>query len=52
MIRHPFYLLLCLFATGYLALADARGWSFFQSAARNFARVTGSRGSYGSFNHK
>ena len=32
MIRHPIYLLLCLFAVGYLALAGARGWSVLAHA--------------------
>lgn len=50
MIRHPIYILLCLFAAGYLALAGARGWSVFHTLGRT---VAGSgRGSASSFNHK
>ena len=53
MIRHPFYLLLCLFSVGYLAVADVRGWSLLQTVSRSLVtgRATpGIRGS--SFNHK
>lgn len=50
MLRHPFYLILCLGAAGYLALADARGWSFFQSVSRGLLRASGNRAH--SFNHK
>jgi hypothetical protein len=36
MLRHPFYLLCCLFAVGYLMVADARGWSFLHSVSTAF----------------
>lgn len=55
MLRHPFYLALCLFSVGYLALADVRGWSFLQSMNRTFFAPRsglGRGGSYGTFNHK
>jgi protein-S-isoprenylcysteine O-methyltransferase Ste14 len=54
MIRHPFYILVCLFAVGCLAVADVRGWSFLQSlTTRLTTTASGGRGSsYGSFNHK
>lgn len=50
MLRHPVYILICLAAAGYLALADARGLSFFQSVSRGLLRATGNRAH--SFNHK
>jgi len=53
MIRHPIYLLLCLFAVGYLAIGDARGWSVFHSLSRSFMNTaSGGRGAHGNFNHK
>jgi hypothetical protein len=51
MLRHPIYFLLCLGTIGYLAVADARGWSVIQSLSRSFVNATtGGRGH--SFNHK
>ena len=53
MIRHPFYLLLCLFSVGYLAVADVRGWSLLQTISRQVASRAGANGIRGSsFNHK
>ena len=53
MIRHPIYLLLCLFAVGYLAIGDVRGWSLWHSLSRNLVNTaSGGRGSAGHFNHK
>lgn len=51
MLRHPIYILLCLGAAGYLAIADARGWSFIHSVSRSLLRAGGPRGAH-SFNHK
>ncbi len=51
MLRHPIYLLLCLGTVGYLALADARGWSVLQALSRSFTS-TGAGGRGHSFNHK
>ena len=50
MLRHPIYLLLCLFAVVYLALASARGWSAFYFVGRTFAG--GRAHSPGGFHHK
>ena len=50
MLRHPFYLLTCLLAVLYLALASARGWSVLHLAARSLA--SGRVHSAGSFHHK
>jgi hypothetical protein len=47
--QHPFYLAFTIFASIYLALSNARGWSFFHSI--NPGRWLGS--SHGSgFSHK
>lgn len=51
MLRHPIYILLCLGAAGYLALADARGLSFLRSVSYGLARAT-TGGRAHSFNHK
>ena len=50
MIRHPFYILLCLGTVGYLATADVRGWSLLHSLTKPIMTRTAMRG--GSFNHK
>lgn len=54
MIRHPFYILLCLAAVLYLATANTRGWSFWQTMAVpfSFGGSGGRSGYYGGFNHK
>ena len=49
MLRHPFYLLLCLGAVIYLALAGVRGWSAWHMLGRNF--VGAGRGTSGGFHH-
>jgi protein-S-isoprenylcysteine O-methyltransferase Ste14 len=48
MIRHPIYIAICLFASGYLAISGAKGWSLFQSFSN---RLTSAHGP-SSFNHK
>jgi hypothetical protein len=35
--KHPIYTLLVFFASGYLALANMRGWNWFQSSANRNA---------------
>ncbi len=35
--KHPIYTALSILAFGYLATANMRGWSFFQSAANRSA---------------
>jgi protein-S-isoprenylcysteine O-methyltransferase Ste14 len=53
MIRHPIYLFLCVFAVGYLAVGDVRGWSLLHSLSQNLVNMTSSgRGPSGHFNHK
>jgi hypothetical protein len=52
MLRHPIYLLLCLFAVGYLAVAGTRGWSLFQSVTSGLTRATSAGRGSSSFNHK
>jgi len=54
MIRHPFYLGVCLFAAIYLAAANARGWSLWQTVTRPISSfgAGGRSGYYGGFNHK
>jgi hypothetical protein len=54
MIRHPFYLGICFFAVIYLAVANARGWSFWHSITRpsSSSGTGGHSGYYGGFNHK
>lgn len=55
MIRHPFYIVLCVSAVIYLGYANARGWSFWSGLGRPFSS-TGRGGTsssyYGGFNHK
>ena len=50
MLRHPIYLLLCLFTVIYLAFAGQRGWSVWHTVGRSFA-ASGAR-SAGGFHHK
>jgi len=51
MIRHPIYLTLCLVSAGYLFMADAKGWSFWQGmVARTSSNGWG--GTHSGFNHK
>ena len=52
MLRHPFYLLLCLFGVLYLALAGARGWSVLHTIGRGLGSSGGRGGPAGSFHHK
>ena len=52
MIRHPIYLLLCLFAVGYLAIGDVRGWSLLHTLSRNLVSATSSGRGPGHSNHK
>ena len=51
MIRHPFYILICLAAVSYLAVADVRGWSVLQSLTRGMQTRLGPRGG-STFHHK
>jgi hypothetical protein len=48
MMRHPFYLALCLGSAVYLALADARGWSLGHTLGAPFRTISPNR----TFNHK
>jgi hypothetical protein len=55
MIRHPIYIALCISAIAYTAVANARGWDFFQSVTRPFSSTGGSgarSGYHGGFSHK
>jgi hypothetical protein len=52
MIRHPFYLGICLLAVVYLGTSNARGWSFWHTLGRPFSSRGGYSGSHGGFNHK
>jgi hypothetical protein len=52
MLRHPFYLLLCLFAVVYLAVAGVRGWSVWHTLGRSFIYSGAGRGASGGFHHK
>jgi hypothetical protein len=47
---HPVYFSLCLLASIYLALANARGWSLLHTV--NPGRMFGSGGHGSSFSHK
>ena len=48
--KHPIYLIICMVAAGYLALANARGWDPLVP----FHRMTqgGGGGAYGGVHHK
>jgi hypothetical protein len=49
--QHPLYLGICIFASAYLAFANARGWSFFHTF--NPGRMFSAGGGHGSsFSHK
>jgi hypothetical protein len=55
MIRHPFYLGICLFAVAYMGFANTHGWSFWHGLTRPFSSTSGGGGRsgyYGGFNHK
>lgn len=51
MIRHPFYLGVCLLAVAYLGTANSRGWSFWHTLGHPFSS-SGHSGYHGGFNHK
>jgi hypothetical protein len=52
MIRHPFYIAICLFSAGYLAFSNAKGLSFLQSVTRSFTSSHSPGSRSGGFNHK
>lgn len=54
MLRHPFYIAVCLLGIIYLGYADRRGTSLLNSLGRMSSGGTGRGGYYGgsSFSHK
>ena len=54
MLKHPIYLLLCAGAGVYLAVADAEGWSLWNTISMRMPSAFGGNGVGGgsTFHHK
>ena len=53
MLKHPIYLSICTVAALYFVVADAEGWSFWNSVAiRMPSAWGGGGGNYAAFHHK